>query len=313
MSGPEERPTPSRDAPKTTGLTRLDRLTKSAEIVINALPWLDGVGEKIVKVSHALERVASSDPEAAIAFVHLPNPHRYSTSHAIQMAILCHLTCSRLKMSQERRLSVIAAALSSNASIQRLQDELHRQYEAPTSGQLREMRMHPDRSVEFLRRTGVDDELWLDVVAQHHERPDGCGYPAGLTTEAIIEEALMVGLADRYAACVSPNADDRAISSAKDGLREVFKDPSYADFETLVAAFIKELTVFPPGSFVRLDDDRSAVVVRRTENSMCPVVALLDDDADSTPPATIHTQPDQVIDSLPVRSLPIGYRSLWDA
>ena len=294
-----------------TGLDRIDRLAKNADIVINALPWLDRVGEKVLKITDMLEAAVISDPDAAIAFVHLPNTHRYSTSHAVQMAILCHVTCDRLAMEGQRRQSVVAAALSSNASIQRLQDQLHSQYRAPSAEQLREMRAHPDRSTDHLRRTGVEDELWLEIVAQHHERPDGCGYPLGLKSEQITEEALMVGLADRYAACIGPNAADHAASSAKNGLREVFKDPSYADFETMVAAFIKELTLFPPGSLVRLDDDSEALVVRRTDDSMCPIVAVIDEAPDATPPQTIETMSGQIVDSIPVRPLPTRYREVW--
>ncbi len=292
-------------------LERIDRLVASAEIVINALPWLDGVGAKIGKLAAKLEEVVDADPDAAIAAVHLMHAHRYSAAHAVNMGILCYLTARRLKLPDSQRRSILCAALSCNASIQRLQDELKNQFDPPTPEQMKEMRAHPDKSVDFLRRTGVNDEVWLRIVAQHHERPDGCGYPGGLTTEAIGEDALMVGLADRYAACVSPYDDDRVASSASQGLGEVFRDPSYADFEALVASFIKELTLFPPGSFVRLDDDVEALVVRRTSDSMCPLVAVIGDDLEASPPALRSTLPSEIVESVSGHAIDPAYRRLW--
>lgn len=314
MPGSNDQIFPARDdatAADRPALERIDRLVASAEIVINALPWLDGVGAKIGKLAVKLEEVVNADPDAAIAAVHLAHEHRYSAAHAVNMGILCCLTARRLKLPDNQRRSILCAALSCNASIQKLQDDLKTQYGPPTPEQMREMRAHPDKSVDFLRRTGVKDEVWLRIVAQHHERPDGCGYPAGLTTEVIGEDALMVGLADRYAACVSPFEDERVVSSASQGLGEVFRDPSYADFEALVASFIKELTLFPPGSLVRLEADVEALVVRRTDDSMCPLVAILDDDVDASPPTLRATLPSEIVESVPGHAVDAAYRDLW--
>ncbi|WP_240046256.1 HD domain-containing phosphohydrolase [Rhodanobacter glycinis] len=40
------------------------------------------------------------------------------------------------------------------------------------------IRNHCERSAAMLREHGMSSEPWLDIVQDHHERPDDSGYPA---------------------------------------------------------------------------------------------------------------------------------------
>lgn len=48
-----------------------------------------------------------------------------------------------------------------------------------------EMKRHPLWSVQLLREAGFQDQAVLEAVEQHHESPDGSGYPRGLKGEEI--------------------------------------------------------------------------------------------------------------------------------
>ena len=54
-----------------------------------------------------------------------------------------------------------------------------------------------------MRCAGVSDEQWLACVLQHHETDDGSGYPEGRSNGEVALNAKLIGLADRYCACVS--------------------------------------------------------------------------------------------------------------
>jgi HD-GYP domain-containing protein (c-di-GMP phosphodiesterase class II) len=47
------------------------------------------------------------------------------------------------------------------------------------------------------------DEAQVEWIAAHHERPDGTGYPNGLTTEEIPEGAALLALADAWDSMIS--------------------------------------------------------------------------------------------------------------
>jgi HD-GYP domain-containing protein (c-di-GMP phosphodiesterase class II) len=58
----------------------------------------------------------------------------------------------------------------------------------------------------MLRDANINNQLWLDIVFQHHEKIDGCGYPVGLEGDTIKKEALIISLSDRYSAMISPRS-----------------------------------------------------------------------------------------------------------
>jgi diguanylate cyclase (GGDEF)-like protein/putative nucleotidyltransferase with HDIG domain len=64
-----------------------------------------------------------------------------------------------------------------------------------------EMRRHPEIGARILRGANMDDiGEW---VLAHHERPDGQGYPHGLTGTSIPLEARILAVADAYEAMTS--------------------------------------------------------------------------------------------------------------
>jgi diguanylate cyclase (GGDEF)-like protein/putative nucleotidyltransferase with HDIG domain len=64
-----------------------------------------------------------------------------------------------------------------------------------------EMRRHPEIGARILR--GANLEQIGDWVLSHHERPDGQGYPKGLTGSSIPLEARILAVADAYEAMTS--------------------------------------------------------------------------------------------------------------
>ncbi|MBE3133700.1 MAG: HD-GYP domain-containing protein, partial [Acidobacteria bacterium] len=64
------------------------------------------------------------------------------------------------------------------------------------------IREHPRRGVELLKQlTFLRDSL--PAILYHHERPDGSGYPEGLTGPSIPLEARILAVADSYDAMTS--------------------------------------------------------------------------------------------------------------
>lgn len=63
------------------------------------------------------------------------------------------------------------------------------------------MKQHAAASAEMVR-AAFGDEI-ARIVGEHHERPDGKGYPAGLTAAQIHPAAAMIAVADSYDAMVT--------------------------------------------------------------------------------------------------------------
>ena len=104
----------------------------------------------------------------------------------------------------------------------------------------------------MLRQLGVTDEDWLIAVAQHHEQPDGKGYPQGLTEINQTADALRT--CDVFGAKLSPRISRSGMLSTR-AARKSSRQRSAGYFG---ATIIRELGLYPPGCLVELNTGEQA-------------------------------------------------------
>ena len=195
----------------------------------------------------------------------------YGVNHSVHAAITSRLVAQRLGWDQAQLGSVFKAALTMNLSMLELQGWLATQVTPLTALQRDAIRSHPARSVEMLEKSGISDRDWLTAVAQHHEKPDGSGYPGRL--REVSDIAALLRRVDIYTAKLSPRSTRSAIAANRAG-REIFmQDPEHP----MNNAIVKEFGVYPPGCFVLLASGETGVVVRRGASANTPIVASLTD------------------------------------
>lgn len=145
-----------------------------------------------------------------------------------------------------------------------------------------DQRNHPTRSREILQNAGITDPDWLEAVERHHERPDGSGYPRGITE--VNEASQLVQCVEVFVEGLGRAAGHSAVT-ATGLLRQMYLE---APKSTFVAALIKELGIYPPGSIVRLDNGEIGMVVQRGVTTTAPLVAVLDPDWSVSPEPRIR-------------------------
>jgi HD-GYP domain-containing protein (c-di-GMP phosphodiesterase class II) len=195
----------------------------------------------------------------------------YGYSHSVHTALLCILMSRHLKWPQQRMMSLVKAALTMNMTILDLQGEMAAQDVPMKDKQRAAIQAHPAQCVAILEKAGVTDPDWLAAVAQHHERPDGTGYPLG--QEEICEMAVALRVADVYMAKISPRAMRAALPS-QEAARQLYREDKGGPISN---AIIKEFGIYPPGDFVKLASGELGIVVQRTSNVRAPIVACITD------------------------------------
>jgi HD-GYP domain-containing protein (c-di-GMP phosphodiesterase class II) len=221
----------------------------------------------------AIQGMCAEDADAALAAIHLDHDGKYAVRHLIHSALLVELVTNRMGKSPDERQRLIAATLTANVGMLDLQERLMKQ-DGISSSQRDEINRHPEEGVTMLRLAGVQDELWLELVLQHHERLDGSGYPRGLRGDEITEDARIMAIADIYHAKISERMH-RAGMLPTDALRQVLLGQGNDIDSGLSEVFIKELGVYPPGAFVRLANGDIAVVTHRGQEGVSPRVASI--------------------------------------
>ncbi|MBT8092045.1 MAG: HD-GYP domain-containing protein [Gammaproteobacteria bacterium] len=139
----------------------------------------------------------------------------------------------------------------------------------------RHLQSHVQLGVELLRAADSIDRRVLDMVATHHERFDGSGYPKGLKGNQIPVFGRIGGIVDSYAAMCSDRPYAKAMSSY-DAMRE-FKSLADKGFQAeLVEQFIQAIGIFPAGTLVELNTGQIAVVLKEHRTSrLFPEVAII--------------------------------------
>lgn len=101
-----------------------------------------------------------------------------------------------------------------------------------------EMARHPALGAKLIDHPDLADvRLW---TLAHHERPDGSGYPFGLTGDAIPLGARIIAVADAYAAMTS-NRPYRAALSRQGALVELVRGAGTQFDELLVTTFVQRV------------------------------------------------------------------------
>lgn len=190
---------------------------------------------------------------------------------AIVVAILAPL-CD---FSETERVALVCAALTRDAGLLEIDRDFGASKSLPDEVR-QKLREHPKRSVEMLMRHRVSDRLWLSYVLEHHERPDGQGYPLGRKEGEIQPASLLLALADSYAAMVLANPRRSGIFPAN-SLKELFLEKGSRYVEKHIAMLVKTFGRFPPGTLVSLTSGEIGVVKTPAPANGSPVAHVVYD------------------------------------
>ncbi len=107
-----------------------------------------------------------------------------------------------------------------------------------TAAEMEEMRTHPEIGARIARNAGLSDiALWISA---HHERPDGRGYPLGLSEGEIPLEARILAVGDAYEAMTNDRAYRSAMNESK-ARAELRRNAGSQFDERVIEAFLSLL------------------------------------------------------------------------
>jgi HD-GYP domain-containing protein (c-di-GMP phosphodiesterase class II) len=148
-------------------------------------------------------------------------------------------------------------------------------------------RGHPERSAALLSGWDAPASL-VETVLQHHEREQGQGFPRQVSGGAIGQDAKIIGLVDTYASRSAPLAMGPGLRP-HEAIREIVRSKQDTFPPALVKVLLSEISVFPPGTLVRLNTGEVGQVVAVNRNHpLRPRIAVVAD-GKGQPPAVPKT------------------------
>jgi hypothetical protein len=255
-----------------SALRTINAVARQLEPVLHAVSTSNDAGPALRALAGELVRAAREQPDVAIAAVLLGQVGApYAVRHCVETALVATVAARELGRADADVLCVACAALTMNVAMLGYHEQYQNRRGALADDELQTIRRHPRDSAAMLAAAGVGDADWLACVDQHHETPDGGGYPDGRTD--LHPGALLLSLADRY--CASVSARNYRRSQLPDQtLRELGTAYADGDGADCVAAFARALGAYPPGARVRLQNGETAVVLRHAAQGLPRVCVL---------------------------------------
>ena len=196
-----------------------------------------------------------------------------TTLHAMNVSVLSILLGRALKFDAAQLAQLGLGALLHDIGKLELPDRLRWRDDQAPAVERRLFQGHTAHGIGLARKMGLAQDA-IDIVAQHHEFADGSGYPAGLKGDQIRPLSRIVALVNQYDNLC--NAGNPAQSlTPHDALAMIFARQRDAFDATVLAAFIRMMGVYPPGSVLQLNDERYAIVVSvNSERPLKPSVVI---------------------------------------
>jgi hypothetical protein len=139
-----------------------------------------------------------------------------------------------------------------------------------------EFRAHPRLGADTVRGFEPPADAIVEAILQHHELEQGQGFPQGLKGGAIHPYAKILALVDRYASLTGAAARGR--TRAHDAIRDIVRSRNEEFSPPLIKALLSEISVFPPGTPVRLNTGEYARVIRvNRDHPLRPCVEVVAD------------------------------------
>jgi diguanylate cyclase (GGDEF)-like protein/putative nucleotidyltransferase with HDIG domain len=136
-----------------------------------------------------------------------------TADHSWTVGRYCGLIAAELGFPPERVKRIQVAGILHDIGKIGLPDAILQKPGPLGKTELAEIRTHPEIGAQVLNSRGLEDVR--EWVLAHHERPDGKGYPCGLSDSEIPVEAKILAVADAYEAMTAdrvyrPGIDERA-------------------------------------------------------------------------------------------------------
>lgn len=220
-------------------------------------PWaeLEGLMARVVV---SLERSAdlfwaANNPAA-------PPGVDYLAFHQARVAVLAVRIGMDVGYERRRLILLGMAGCLIDIGLWQLPEGVLRKLDALSPEEQTQYQSHPRLGAEQLRRWSPPYEGLVEAVLHHHEREQGQGFPLGLAATAINPDAKILGLVDTYAGLTVPPTSRPRIRP-HEAIRDIVRGKHQSFASALVKALLSEVSVFPPGTLVRLNTGEVGRVV----------------------------------------------------
>ncbi|ANO51490.1 HD-GYP domain-containing protein [Woeseia oceani] len=245
-------------------LVRAQEIEKHASQAINSV--IDGVRNgarlDVPQLEQAVDPLVDSvlrNSDAMAWLMRIREKDEYVYQHSIGSSVWAVVFGRHLGFNKETLNAVGLGGMLLDIGKTQLPNELLRKPGKLNESETALMRKHVEFGLQILRDAGKNDARVEIMLATHHERFDGSGYPNQLKGTLVPVLGRVAGIVDCYDAMVSrrPYAETQSTFDAMRQLQAMAKGQFQKE---MVDQFVQAVGMFPTGSLVELNTGEVAVV-----------------------------------------------------
>ncbi|MBI5460898.1 MAG: DUF3391 domain-containing protein [Gammaproteobacteria bacterium] len=229
------------------------------------------------------------NPSAFSLLLQLEKSDDYTYVHSLGTSVWCAQFGRHLGLERNEIINLALGGMLLDVGKIKLPGTLLHKREAISAEESALIHQHVGHSVRILATAKAVPPDVLRMVATHHERADGSGYPEGIRNDRIPIYGRIAGIVDSYDAMTTKRPHTDSIYTPHEAINELYRcRESYFQAE-LVEQFIQTVGLYPTGSLVEFNTGEVGVVVEVNDlKRLFPTVMLILD-KDKLPMAEFQT------------------------
>lgn len=217
-----------------------------------------------------------SHKDVMLALVDIRSMNNYMYSHSVNVSVIALTIGMAFKLPKKKLEALCTGALIHDIGKSLLPKEISDKQDQLTEDEKEIMKQHPRLGYKYLSSTYNINSLSKLIVLQHHERPDGKGYPDGIIQDNIIDLSHIVSVADAYDNLSTDLPEKRAMFPS-DVLEYLMSHAGTKFDYNIVNTFCRIVIPYPKGTIVEISTGETAIVEETTPGfPLRPTVKIID-------------------------------------
>jgi len=200
------------------------------------------------------------NPDAMLWMSKMKHEDEYTAEHCLNVCVLAIAFGRHLNFSKGKLQILGLCGLLHDVGKMRTPDEILNKPSSLTDEEFDIMKGHTIEGYQLLVEEGGAPYQAIDVALNHHERPDGKGYPNGLIGKDISAYSRIIAIVDAYDAMTSNRCYSRAVSPVE-AQRIIFRNRGSQFDEKYALSFLQAIGPYPPGTVVELHNGMVGIVL----------------------------------------------------
>jgi HD-GYP domain-containing protein (c-di-GMP phosphodiesterase class II) len=215
------------------------------------------------------------NPDALVCLGQLKEVSEYTALHSVRCCTIALALGRHLALNRDELRILGLGALLHDIGMAKVPEAILNKQGGLNENEFHTMTRHVGWGLGIARESGGVPPGAEEVIAQHHERGDGSGYPGHRRGAGITPAGMIGAIVDVYDAVTSDRMYKVALS-AEDALKRIY-EWRHKDFSAqMVEEFIRCMGIFPIGSLVELSTGSVGVVITiNRARRLKPKVALV--------------------------------------